>query len=42
VQDMDGVDIPLDDRVELRAALARRGHGSSPVSHGPARKVDGS
>ena len=42
VQDMDGVDVPLDDRVELRAALARHGHGSSPVSHGPARKVDGS
>jgi UDP-N-acetylmuramoyl-L-alanyl-D-glutamate--2,6-diaminopimelate ligase len=42
VQDMDGVDVPLDDRVELRAALARHGHGSSPDSHGPARKVDGS
>jgi UDP-N-acetylmuramoyl-L-alanyl-D-glutamate--2,6-diaminopimelate ligase len=42
VQDMAGVDIPLDDRVELRAALARHGHGASPVSPGPARKVDGS
>jgi UDP-N-acetylmuramoyl-L-alanyl-D-glutamate--2,6-diaminopimelate ligase len=42
VQDMDGVDIPLDDRLELRAALARHGHGTSPVSPGPTRKVDGS
>jgi UDP-N-acetylmuramoyl-L-alanyl-D-glutamate--2,6-diaminopimelate ligase len=42
VQDMDGVDIPLDDRVELRDALARHGHGPSPVSSEAARKVDGS
>ncbi|HEY4615528.1 MAG TPA: UDP-N-acetylmuramoyl-L-alanyl-D-glutamate--2,6-diaminopimelate ligase [Citricoccus sp.] len=41
-QDMDGVAVPIDDRVELRAALARHGHGSSPVSPPPGRKVDGS
>src|SRR5690606_2973109 len=32
VQDMGGVDIPLDDRVELRAAVARHGAGPSSDS----------
>jgi UDP-N-acetylmuramoyl-L-alanyl-D-glutamate--2,6-diaminopimelate ligase len=40
VQDMDGVDVPLDDRVELRAALARHGHGPSSDSQDRGRKVD--
>ncbi|GAA1676666.1 UDP-N-acetylmuramoyl-L-alanyl-D-glutamate--2,6-diaminopimelate ligase [Citricoccus zhacaiensis] len=42
VQDMDGVVVALDDRVELRAALARHGFGPSSDSHGRGRKVDGS
>ncbi|QCU77835.1 UDP-N-acetylmuramoyl-L-alanyl-D-glutamate--2,6-diaminopimelate ligase [Citricoccus sp. SGAir0253] len=42
VQDMAGVDIPLDDRVELRAALARHGHVGVPESPRPGRRVDGS
>ncbi len=42
VQDMGGVDVPLDDRVELRAALARRVAVPSSDSHVTRRKVDGS
>lgn len=42
VQDMGGVDVPLDDRVELRAAVARHGAAPSSDSHGRGRKVDGS
>ena len=37
-QDFDGVAVPLDDRVELRSALAKRATGRSQASSGG--KVD--
>ncbi|MFC7402153.1 Mur ligase family protein [Citricoccus sp. GCM10030269] len=42
VQDMAGVDVALDDREELRAALGRRGPQPSADSAARGRKVDGS